>query len=168
MLSLLHSSLTRSPSPPCLVNEFKEETWQEQMRIRQELLEMTWPIRVRGTQWTAPKAAERTSYHPCKATFYPLWQVMEMKGGSQQLKKGKCCNHLQMMPQGQKVSLSLVPGKIMEQVLLEGVSENLREEKVTGNSLHWFTKGKSCLSNFVVFFDKMTRLVDKGRVVICF
>lgn len=104
----------------------------------------------------------------CKATFYPLWQVMEMKGGSQQLKKGKCCNHLQMMPQGQKVILSLVPGKIMEQVLLEGVSENLREEKVTGNSLHWFTKGRSCLSNFIVFFDKMTRLVDKGRVVICF
>jgi len=60
------------------------------------------------------------------------------------------------------------PWKITEQVLLEGISENLREEKLTGNSQHEFTKGKLCLNNLFVSCDKMTRLVGKGRVVICF
>lgn len=51
---------------------------------------------------------------------------------------------------------------------MEGISENLREKRVSGKSQHGFIKGKSCLSNLVVFFDKMTGLADKRRVAICF
>lgn len=71
-----------------------------------------------------------------------------------------------MLSQGQNVRLSLVFGKIMDQVPLEGVSEDLEEK--TGNSQHGPTIGKSYLSNLLVFFDKITGLVDKGNVVIRF
>lgn len=57
--------------------------------------------------------------------------------------------------------LTLVPGKIREEILLEHISGHMKEE-VTGNSQHSFTKGKSHLINFK---DKMTGFVNKRRTV---
>uniref|UniRef100_A0A8B9FPD9 Reverse transcriptase domain-containing protein n=1 Tax=Amazona collaria TaxID=241587 RepID=A0A8B9FPD9_9PSIT len=61
------------------------------------------------------------------------------------------------------VSLASVPGKILERILLEGMLRHMKNNKVVADSQHGFTKGKSCLTNLVSFYDVAMELMERGR-----
>ncbi|CAM4640080.1 unnamed protein product [Lepidochelys kempii] len=104
---------------------------------------------------------------PLAIIFENLWQSGEIPDDWKKanvvpiFKKGKKEDPGNYRP----VSLTSVPGKIMEQVLKESILKHLEERKVIRNSQHGFTKGKSCLTNLIAFYDKITGAVDEGKAV---
>ncbi|RMC01148.1 hypothetical protein DUI87_22239 [Hirundo rustica rustica] len=63
------------------------------------------------------------------------------------------------------VSLTSVPGKIMEQFILSAITQNLQDGQGIRPSQHGFRRGRSCLTNLITFYDQVTHLVDAGRAV---
>uniref|UniRef100_A0A8C3J464 Reverse transcriptase domain-containing protein n=1 Tax=Calidris pygmaea TaxID=425635 RepID=A0A8C3J464_9CHAR len=61
------------------------------------------------------------------------------------------------------VSLTSVPGKVMERLILDVISKQVEERGVIGSGQHGFTKGKSCMTNLIAFYDAITGWLDEGR-----
>ncbi|GAB0207344.1 mitochondrial enolase superfamily member 1 [Grus japonensis] len=53
----------------------------------------------------------------------------------------------------------------MEQLILGVINKHVEEKVVIGSDQRGFTKGKSCLTNLIAFYDGMTSWVDEGRAV---
>ncbi|GAB0186039.1 mitochondrial enolase superfamily member 1 [Grus japonensis] len=63
------------------------------------------------------------------------------------------------------VSLTSVPGKIMEQFILSVLTRQVQDDQGIRPSQHGFMKGRSCLTNLISFYEQVTRLVDEGKAV---
>ena len=47
------------------------------------------------------------------------------------------------------VGLTLVPGKVMEQIVLREITRHVRDSRGIRPSQHGFMKGRSCLTNLI-------------------
>ncbi len=63
------------------------------------------------------------------------------------------------------ISLTSVVCKLMESVIRDKVTTFVEQNNLIRNSQHGFSRGKSCLTNLLSFFDKITDEVDKGNSI---
>ena len=63
------------------------------------------------------------------------------------------------------ISLTSVPGKVMERIISGTIMDQLKVNQGIRPSQHGFMNGRSCLTNLISFYDKVTRLVDEGQAV---
>ena len=59
------------------------------------------------------------------------------------------------------VSLTSVPGKVMEEIVLREIIWHVRDNCGIRPSQHGFTKGKSCLTDLISFYNLVTHLVTR-------
>ena len=76
-------------------------------------------------------------------------------------KKGNKSNVKNYRP----VSLTSIVGKILESIMKDHIVEHLDKFHLIRSSQHGFTKGRSCLSNLLEFFEEVTKEVDCGNPV---
>lgn len=63
------------------------------------------------------------------------------------------------------VSLTSVPRKLMEKIILGDTESQWKNKAVIMHSQHGFLKGKSCLHSLISFCDKVIHLVDEGTTI---
>ena len=63
------------------------------------------------------------------------------------------------------VSLTSVPGKVMERIIKTSIMSHLKRNNLIRKSQHGFMPKKSCATNLLEFLEKVTKAVDEGRDV---
>jgi hypothetical protein len=63
------------------------------------------------------------------------------------------------------VSLTSIVGKILESIIKDGIVAHLDQYNLIEKSQHGFTRGRSCLTNLLDFFEVVTKDLDDGKNV---
>ena len=79
-----------------------------------------------------------------------IWRKWTLANIVPIFKKGKKDNPGNYRP----VSLTSVPGKIMEKIMVRVHEKHLKDNAVIGHSLRRFMRGRSCLTNLIFFYDQ--------------
>ena len=61
--------------------------------------------------------------------------------------------------------MTSVPGKLMEQLILSTIIQHVQDNHMIRPSQHGFMKGRSCLTNLISFYDRVTCLLEEGKAV---
>lgn len=142
---------------------------EEEDQIREYLSKQH--LQVRGLWWGAPLSTEGAGKCDCEATL-KLRSVMTAGSSAQRLEESDRMSPLSSKrsrrTQGTTaVSLTSVPRKTVEQLILETTSRHMKEKKIMSRQ-HGFTKEKSCLNNLIALCNEMTILMDEGNSGCCF
>ena len=76
-------------------------------------------------------------------------------------KKGRRCDSQNYRP----ISLTSIVCKILESLIKDEVVRHLDRFKLIKDTQHGFTKGRSCLTNLLDFFEEVTSILDSGQPV---
>jgi len=165
MPSLLQSSVTRQAPSQAL--EVREEAYGEDdfplvkedcVRDHLSNLDFHKSMRPNGMHPRVLRELADVVAEPLSIIFERSWRIGEVPEDSRKanvipiFKKGKKENPGNYRP----VSLTSIPGKVMEQLILEVINKEVEEKKVIRSSQHGFTKGKSCLTFLIAFCHGMT------------
>ena len=63
------------------------------------------------------------------------------------------------------VSLTSVVGKLLETLIKDQMKNHLNKYKLIKGIQHGFTKGSSCLTNILEFYEAVCEWVDEGKAV---
>jgi len=61
-----------------------------------------------------------------------------------------------------RISLTVNLCKVFESIIRDKVIDHLEKYELINNSQHGFVKKKSCLTNQLVFMEKVTDYIDSG------
>ncbi|KAJ7414954.1 RNA-directed DNA polymerase from mobile element jockey-like [Pitangus sulphuratus] len=138
--------------------------------IVQDLLLQMDPYRSMGPDGIHPKILEELAdviAKPLSMIFEQSWESREVPAEWKLesivliFKKGKNEDPRNYRP----VSLTSVPGKVMERIIVGRIETHLKGNTVIGHSQHGFRGRKSCLSSLISFYDKVTHLTDQGKPI---
>ena len=104
---------------------------------------------------------------PLSIIYQQSWLIREVPVG------WRLANVTPIYKKGQKkdpgnyrpVSLTLMPGKVMEQTILSTIMWHVQDNQGIRPSQEGFMKGRSCLTNLISFYDQVTHLVHEGKAV---
>jgi len=76
-------------------------------------------------------------------------------------KKGNKSNPSNYRP----VSLTVNLCKVLESIMRDNIMEHIQKHKLIKESQYGFVKGRSCLTNLLVFLEEVTNYIDSGYPV---